>query len=209
MADIYTNISKVLDSNVNYPSVQDISPVNAMLGYSLTLTPQVTSGLPTQPIAITNALVAEVIKAEPLVKENFSYVFGMANAYIPMPRVGRNMFNLGYSMINGVPTYSSIYAFIELLSNANSLILCRCVLESGSTSNPQKLTMRNSTVYERPSFLGIVAGATEAQEVVERTSILGSIDFQNTTIGDNLTNLMGTLGYAIGALDELGNLIGG
>lgn len=187
--------------------MQEISPVNAQLGFTEIMTPQLSSGLPTTPISITDALVAEVIKADPMVTNNFTYVFGMGSAYIPMPAVGRNMYNLSSSILNAIPTFASIYSFVMLMSNANSLILCRTELESGGVLNPQKLVLRNSAIYERPGFLGIVAGATEAQQIVERMSILGSIDFINTTIGDGLQNLVLTLGNGLGLIKNVGNLV--
>lgn len=187
--------------------MQEINPVNAQLGFTQILTPQLSSGLPTTPISITDALVAEVIKANPMVQYNFTYVFGMGSAFIPMPSVGRNMYNLSSSVLNAIPTFASIYSFIMLMSNANSLILCRSELESGGVVNPQKLVMRNAAIYERPAFLGIVAGATEAQQIVERMSILGSMDFLNTTIGDGLQNLILTLGNGLGFIKDVGNLI--
>ena len=202
-------IGTLLNADNSFPKVQELSPVNAQLGFTLIMTPQLSSGLPTTPIAVTDALVAEVIKADPMVQYNFTYVFGMGSAYIPMPSVGRNMYNLSASILNAVPNFGSIYSFIMLMSNANALILCRTELESGSVTNPQKLTMRNSAIYERPAFLGIAAGATEAQQIVERMSVLGSIDFTNTTIGDGLGNLMGTLGDALGLADKIGDMAGG
>lgn len=205
--DFSVIMNKLISSDINYPTVQEVGPINPMLNYGFTITPQISSGLPTTTIAITDALVAELMRAEPMVKENFTFVWGMARAFIPMPTVGRNMFDLGFSIINGVPEYSKIYSFIELMSNANSLILCRTDLEGPSTRAPQKLVMKNSAIYQRPSFLGIVAGATEAQEVVERLSILGSIDFNATTIGDNISSLVGTLGNALGLVDAAGNIL--
>lgn len=204
---MFDELDKILNDNNNYPRVQEIAPVNAQLGFTMIMTPQLSSGLPTTPISITDALVAEVIKADPMVTNNFTYVFGMGSAFIPMPAVGRNMYNLSSSILNAIPTFAPIYAFIMLMSNANSLILCRTELEGGGVVNPQKLVMRNSAIYERPGFLGIVAGAVEAQQIVERSSVLGSIDFYNTTIGDGLQNLVGTLGNALGVLKDIGNLI--
>lgn len=196
-------IDKVLNKNNNFPAVQEITPVNAQLGFTMIMTPQVSSGLPTTPIAVTDALVADVIKADPMVTQNFTYVFGMGASFIPMPSVGRNMYNLSASVLNAVPSFSSIYSFLMLMSNANSLILCRTELESGSVTNVQKLVLRNSAIYDRPAFLGIAAGATEAQQIVERISILGSIDFGATSIGDGLANIVATLGGALGIAGNL------
>ena len=150
-------------------------------------------------ITISDALVAKPMNAEPFVKENFSYDFGMQNAFVPMPKIGRNFYNLTGTFFNSIPTYAGIYSFINLLSNANSLILCRMELQGGGLLNPQRLVMRNSCIYDRPNFLGIAAGATDITEIETAFSIAGSIDFTNTTIGDNLTNIISSLGSVLGA----------
>lgn len=196
MANIADIVTEKLGKNLTYPTVQDISPIDAMLGHSVVLTPNITSGLPVTPVAVTNALVAEVIKAEPIVTENFSFSFGMGNAMVPMPRIGRNVYELPFTIYNGVPTYTSIYSFIELMSNANSLILCRTVCEGGDNATggkTKKLVLRNTSIYQRPSFLGYLAGATDITEAHERISVLGSVDFVNTAIGDNFDSIVGTL----------------
>lgn len=200
-------IAKILNDNNNFPQVQEIAPVNAQLGFTLIMTPQLSSGLPTTPISITDALIAEVIKANPMVTNNFTYVFGMGASFIPMPAVGRNMYNLSASIQNCIPSFASIYSYIMLMSNANSLILCRTELEGGGVVNPQKLVMRNSAVYERPAFLGITAGAVEAQQIVEQMSVMGSIDFVNTSLGDGLQNIVLTLGGALNIIQQAGNIV--
>lgn len=194
-------LSEIFTTNTGYPTVQQISPVSAQLGFTLTITPQLSSGLPTTAIQLTDALVAEVIKANPMQQYNFTYAFGMGNAFVPMPTVGRNMYNLSVSLFNGVADYSGIYSYVDLISNANSLILCSTELTSGDTTNPSKLVMRNSSIYERPAFMGIAAGATEIQQIIENISICGSIDFSNTTIGDGLSSIVNTVGSILGATD--------
>ena len=189
----------MLGDNLNYPKVQEITPVNAQLGFKLIVTPQISSGLPTTSITLSDVLVAKVMNAEPFVKENFSYDFGMQNAFVPMPKIGRNFYNLTGTFFNSIPTYAGLYAFINLLSTANSLILCRMELQGGTTLAPQRLVMRNSCIYDRPNFMGITAGATDITEIESAFSIAGSIDFSNTTIGDNLTNIMSSLGSILGA----------
>lgn len=188
-----------MGDNLNYPKVQEVAPVNAQLGFKLIVTPQVSSGLPTTSITISDALVAKPMNAEPFVKENFSYDFGMQNAFVPMPKIGRNFYNLTGTFFNSIPTYAGIYAFINLLSNANSLILCRMELQGSTKAAMQRLVMRNSCIYDRPNFLGIAAGATDITEIETAFSIAGSIDFTNTTIGDNLTNIISSLGSILGA----------
>lgn len=189
----------MLGDNLNYPKVQEITPVNAQLGFKLIVTPQISSGLPTTSITLSDVLVAKVMNAEPFVKENFSYDFGMQNAFVPMPKIGRNFYNLTGTFFNSIPTYAGLYAFINLLSTANSLILCRMELQGGTTLAPQRLVMRNSCIYDRPNFMGITAGATDITEIESAFSIAGSIDFSNTTIGDNLTNIISSLGSILGA----------
>lgn len=193
-------IDEILTGGNTYPTVQEVSPVMSQLGFTLTLTPQLSSGLPTTAVSITDALVAEVIKANPMQQYNFTYAFGMGSAFVPMPTVGRNMYNLSLSIFNAVPDYVGVYSFIDLLSNANNLILCSTELTSSQTTNTVKLTMRNTSIYERPAFLGIAAGATEVQQIIENISICGSIDFTNTTIGDGLSNIVGTIGTILGAV---------
>ena len=63
--------------------------------------------------------------------------------------------------------------------------------------------MRNSCIYDRPNFLGIAAGATEESEIETAFSIVGSIDFTNTQIGDGLLNIVNSLGSALGVVDGL------
>lgn len=195
----FDELMTMLGDNMNYPKVQEIAPVNAQLGFKLIVTPQISSGLPTTSITLSDVLVAKVMNAEPFVKENFSYDFGMQNAFVPMPKIGRNFYNLTGTFFNSIPTYAGLYAFINLLSTANSLILCRMELQGGTALAPQRLVMRNSCIYDRPNFMGITAGATDITEIESAFSIAGSIDFSNTTIGDNLTNIMSSLGTILGA----------
>lgn len=187
-----------LDKNHSFPTAQVITPVNTQLGYTAIFTPDVSSGIPTTAIDITPALVAELIQASPVQQYNFTYIFGMANAFFPMPTIGRNVYNLSMSLMNGLAFLSGVYSIINLISNANSLILGRLELESGDLVNPNKLTMVNTTIYERPPFMGIVAGATEAQQIVAPISFFGSIDFANTTTGDGLTSITNTLDKVLG-----------
>ena len=199
MALAFNDLLTMLGDDKNFPKVQEVTPVNAQLGFKLVITPQGTSGLPTTSITISDALVAKPMNAEPFVKENFSYDFGMQNAFVPMPKIGRNFYNLTGTFFNSIPTYAGIYSFINLISNANSLILCRMELQGGGLLNQQRLVMRNSCIYDRPNFLGIAAGATDITEIETAFSIAGSIDFTNTTIGDNLTNIISSLGSVLGA----------
>lgn len=199
MAMTFDELNNLLGTDRNFPAVQEITPVNAQLGFKLVVTPQATSGLPTTSITLSDVLVAKPMNAEPFVKENFSYDFGMQNAFVPMPKIGRNFYNLTGTFFNCIPTYAGIYSFINLLSNANSLILCRMELQGGSAPTMQRLVMRNSCIYDRPNFLGIAAGATDITEIETAFSIAGSIDFSNTQIGDGLTNIMSSLGSILGA----------
>lgn len=199
MAMTFDELNNLLGTDRNFPAVQEITPVNAQLGFKLVVTPQATSGLPTTSITLSDVLVAKPMNAEPFVKENFSYDFGMQNAFVPMPKIGRNFYNLTGTFFNCIPTYAGIYSFINLLSNANSLILCRMELQGGSAPTIQRLVMRNSCIYDRPNFLGIAAGATDITEIETAFSIAGSIDFSNTQIGDGLTNIMSSLGSILGA----------
>lgn len=199
MAMTFDELNNLLGTDRNFPAVQEITPVNAQLGFKLVVTPQATSGLPPTSITLSDVLVAKPMNAEPFVKENFSYDFGMQNAFVPMPKIGRNFYNLTGTFFNCIPTYAGIYSFINLLSNANSLILCRMELQGGSAPTMQRLVMRNSCIYDRPNFLGIAAGATDITEIETAFSIAGSIDFSNTQIGDGLTNIMSSLGSILGA----------
>lgn len=192
-----------LSPNHSFPTAQVITPVNAQLGYTSIFTPDVSSGIPTTAIDITPALVAELIQASPIQQYNFTYIFGMANAFFPMPTVGRNVYNLSMSIMNGLGYLAGVYTTVNLLSNANALILGRLELESGDLVNPNKLTLVNTTIYERPPFLGIVAGATEAQQIVAPISFFGSIDFANTTLGDGLLGITNTLDKILGIVDGL------
>lgn len=187
-----------------YPSTQEINAVNAQLGYTMLITPQLSSGLPTTAIDVTQALVAEVIKANPMVKENFTFVYGMGSAMVAMPRVGRNVFELTASIFNANPSCTGIYSFLNLMSVANSLILCQVDLENGSTTAPVALAMKNTGLYQRPAVLGVVAGATEAQEIVEPITLLGSMDWANCKMGDGLANIVATIGNVFGVLDQIG-----
>lgn len=197
-------LEELLGKDLIYPDTQEINPVNAQLGYTMLITPQITSGLPTTTINITQALVAEVIKANPMVKENFTYVFGMGSAMVAMPRVGRNVFELTASIFNANASCSGIYSFINLLSVANSLILCVLELENASTTNPVRISMRNTGLYQRPAVLGCVAGAVEAQEIVEPITFLGSMDWANSMLGDGEAGMLGTLSNILGVANQLG-----
>lgn len=199
----FDELTNMLGKNKTFPSVQEITPVDAQLGYTLTFTPQLSSGLPVQEILLSTALVASVMNAEPMVKENFSYGFGMQNAFVPMPKIGRNMYNLTGKFFNAVASYAGVYAFINLMTNANSLILCKMELSNNEVTSAKKLVMRNSCIYDRPNFLGIAAGATEESEIETAFSIVGSIDFTNTQIGDGLLNIVNSLGSALGVIDGL------
>ena len=199
MVMTFDELNNLLGTDRNFQAVQEITPVNAQLGFKLVVTPQATSGLPTTSITLSDVLVAKPMNAEPFVKENFSYDFGMQNAFVPMPKIGRNFYNLTGTFFNCISTYAGIYSFINLLSNANSLILCRMELQGGSAPTIQRLVMRNSCIYDRPNFLGIAAGATDITEIETAFSIAGSIDFSNTQIGDGLTNIMSSLGSILGA----------
>lgn len=195
-----------INPDSNYPNVQVVEPVMSQLGYSLTLTPEITSGLPVKPIAITKALVAEVIKATPVVKENTSYLFGMSGGMIMMPQVGRNVYELTSTIINGRADCVGIYSYIQLMSVANSLITNLIELEGSSVTKPIKLTMRNSALQQRPDFLGIVAGSKVVNDIVSNISFMGTIDYTQTTIGDGLTNLLATLGNAFGVANSIANI---
>lgn len=198
-------LEELFGKDLTYPSVQEIDPVNAQLGYSLIITPQLSSGLPTTAIDITQALVARSMKANPMQKDNFTFVFGMGAAMVAMPRVGRNVFDLSASIFNANPSCTGIYSFLNLMSVANSLILTQLELQDSSTTNPVTLAMKNTGLYNRPSFLGVVAGAVEAEEIVENISFLGSIDYSNCKLGDGMDGMVATLANIFGVLDQISN----
>lgn len=195
-----TEIKDLLGTANGYPSVQDTDPVNPLLNWDLTMTPQASSGLPTEPVSINTGLVASLVEAQPFVRENFSYIFGMWATFVPMPRIGRNFYNLVGRLMNGIESNAGLYAFVNLLSNANNLILCKTEF-SGQTG--KKLVLRNSCVYERPPILGIVAGATEASQIESPFSIAGSVDFQNLNIGGGFTNIVNVMGNVFGLADAV------
>lgn len=192
-----------INPDSNFPNVQVIEPVMSQLGYSLVLTPEITSGLPTKPVAITKALVAEVIKASPVVKENTSYLFGMNGGMLMMPQVGRNVYELTSTIINGRADCVGIYSYIQLMSVANSLITNLIELEGASITKPIKLTMRNGALQQRPDFLGIVAGAKVVTDITSNVSFMATIDYSQTTIGDGLVNILATLGSALGVVNSV------
>lgn len=202
-------MATTINPDSNFPATQTIDPVRAQLGYSLVLTPELSSGLPTKPVAITKALVAEVIKASPVVKENSSYTFGMDGGMIMMPQVGRNVYELVSSIVNGRPDCAGIYTYIQLMSVANSLIANMIELEGSSVTKPVKLMMRNGVLQQRPDFLGIAAGSKVVSDIINQISFMGTIDYSQTTIGDGLTNLLATLGNALGVADAIKNLVSG
>lgn len=202
-------MANTISPDSNFPATQTVEPVRAQLGYTLTLTPEVSSGLPSKAISVTKALVAEVIKATPTVGENASYTFGMNGAMLMMPRIGRNVYELSASIINGRPDCVSIYSFIQLMSVADALITNMLELDSGLVNKPVKLLMRNSTLMKRPDFLGIVAGSKEISDVVNQVSFMGTIDYSQTSIGDGLANIVSTLGNALGVAGAIANIVRG
>lgn len=193
--------------DVTFIPAQPTTPINAQMGWSLTLVPQLSSGLPMKAVNISPVLVAEPIQAQPMVTENFSFIYGMAENFFPMPRIGRNLYNLTANVVNGMGQYASIYAYLMLLSNANSLILNQLTLESPSTTNPVKLTMVNTSIYSRPNLLGITAGATEAQQIVSPMTLLGSVDWANTSIGDGLTSILDSIDGIFNVVEDITNIL--
>lgn len=183
---------------------QRYSAVNAQLGFTLTLTPYVSSGLPTTVLDITDILIAEPMTAEVYEPENASLLQGMNGALMAMAKTKRNIYKMPVKMVGALPDKSSVYDTVNLFSNSNSLIMNNLKFMSGSGITGGCIAGVNAFLFDRPAWLGVVGGATEMDQVVQEASFMFSMDYNATQTGGAVSSI---LGFVDTLLQGAGNLV--